>query len=198
MVLWIFGYGSLVWKAGFEYEEQIVGFIRDYRRVFYQGNTDHRGSPENPGRTVTLQPQEGAICWGVAYRVSGNDSEQLVLSYLEVREKEYDVRAYLDFFTVESSSKPAISGVLVYIGSSNRSDNKFYLGPAPVEEIASQIARSVGPAGPNHEYLFKLEEALRKIGREDEGVIELADEVRKMMQLMDGEVHCFPIERSPI
>ncbi|KAJ7562139.1 hypothetical protein O6H91_03G056000 [Diphasiastrum complanatum] len=179
MVLWIFGYGSLVWKAGFEYEEQIVGFIRDYRRVFYQGNTDHRGSPENPGRTVTLQPQEGAICWGVAYRVSGNDSEQLVLS-------------------VESSSKPAISGVLVYIGSSNRSDNKFYLGPAPVEEIASQIARSVGPAGPNHEYLFKLEEALRKIGREDEGVIELADEVRKMMQLMDGEVHCFPIERSPI
>ena len=38
MVLWVFGYGSLVWKAGFEYDERVVGFIKGYTRVFNQGN----------------------------------------------------------------------------------------------------------------------------------------------------------------
>lgn len=37
MVLWVFGYGSLLWKAGFEYDEKIIGYIKGYRRVFYQG-----------------------------------------------------------------------------------------------------------------------------------------------------------------
>lgn len=38
MVFWVFGYGSLVWNPGFEYDEKVVGFIKDYRRVFYLGN----------------------------------------------------------------------------------------------------------------------------------------------------------------
>jgi len=37
MVFWVFGYGSLVWNPGFDYDEKIVGFIKDYRRVFDLG-----------------------------------------------------------------------------------------------------------------------------------------------------------------
>lgn len=37
MVFWIFGYGSLVWNPGFEYDEKVIGFIKDYRRVFDLG-----------------------------------------------------------------------------------------------------------------------------------------------------------------
>ena len=37
MAMWLFGYGSLIWKAGFNFDERLVGLIKDYRRVFYQG-----------------------------------------------------------------------------------------------------------------------------------------------------------------
>ncbi|XP_024373184.1 gamma-glutamylcyclotransferase 2-3 [Physcomitrium patens] len=181
MVLWVFGYGSLIWKAGFDYDERVVGFIKGYTRVFNQASTDHRGTPDYPGRTVTLEPEEGAHVAGCAYRVSGYDAEQLVLSYLELREFEYDLRTFVDFFTEESPEEPVITGVLVYIGSPNRSKNRYYLGPAPLQNMASQIATARGPAGPNYEYLFRLEEALYGIGCEDEYIIELANEVRKLL-----------------
>ncbi|KAF9608441.1 hypothetical protein IFM89_009807 [Coptis chinensis] len=163
MVLWVFGYGSLIWKAGFEYNERLVGFIKGYRRVFYQGSTDHRGTPEYPGRTVTLQPVQGEVCWGAAYKVSGEEAEQIALTYLEVREKQYDVKAHLDFFTDPKDATPAISGIMVYIASPDKTLNRNYLGPASLEEMADQMIRAEGPSGPNRDYLFQLEQALLQL-----------------------------------
>jgi cation transport regulator ChaC len=187
MVLWVFGYGSLIWKAGFHYDERRVGFIKGYRRLFHQGSTDHRGTPANPGRTVTLEPDDGHTCWGVAYRVSGHEAEEIALSYLEVREKEYDQKAYLDFYFDEDSTEPAISGVLVYIASADKKLNKNYLGPAPLEMMAHQIVGAVGPSGPNIEYLFQLETALLEIGCKDSHVTDLANAVRKDLTCKHGD-----------
>lgn len=181
MVLWVFGYGSLIWKAGFEYEERLVGFIKGYRRVFYQGSTDHRGTPEYPGRAVTLEPLQDQICWGVAYKVSGEEAEQIALTYLEVREKQYDVKAYVDFFTNPKDTTPAVSGVMVYIASPDKKVNRNYLGPASLEEMAEQIVCAKGPSGPNRDYLFHLEQALIHLGWEDKHVTDLANAVRKLL-----------------
>eukprot|EP00246_Nothoceros_aenigmaticus_P001264 TRINITY_DN11733_c0_g1_i2.p1 TRINITY_DN11733_c0_g1~~TRINITY_DN11733_c0_g1_i2.p1 ORF type:complete len:233 (-),score=18.26 TRINITY_DN11733_c0_g1_i2:412-1110(-) len=181
MVLWVFGYGSLVWRTGFTYDERVVGYIKGYKRVFHQGSTDHRGTPESPGRTVTLKLEEGSICWGAAYRVSGHDAEQLTLSYLNVRERQYDVRDYINFYTEDSSAEPAISAVLVYIATADKSKNRTYLGPAPMDVMASQIAKAVGPSGTNYEYLFRLEESLLEIGYCDEEIVALSNEVRKLL-----------------
>ncbi|KAG0554477.1 hypothetical protein KC19_12G094900 [Ceratodon purpureus] len=186
MVLWVFGYGSLLWKAGFEYDERMIGYIKDYRRVFHQASTDHRGTPEYPGRVVTLEAKEGEVTWGAAYRVSGHDNEKLVLSYLDLREQEYDQKSYVNLYTADSSETPALCNVLVYIGSSEISRNKFWAGPAPLEVMAEQIARAVGPSGPNYEYLFLLEKSLRELDCVDEDISELAEAVRKYMNSSNG------------
>lgn len=190
MVLWVFGYGSLIWKAGFKYDQCLPGFIKGYRRVFYQGSTDHRGTPEYPGRTVTLEPSPDDICFGVAYKVSQEEDIEIAITYLEVREKQYDQKVYLDFYTEPDNCEPSVSNVMVYIASSDKTLNKNYLGPASLEDIAKQIVRAEGPSGPNRDYLFQLEKALVQLGCKDDHVMDLAKEVRCILSkdVKDDEI----------
>ncbi|CAN6464542.1 unnamed protein product [Victoria cruziana] len=182
MVLWVFGYGSLVWNPGFEYDEKIIGYIKGYRRVFNLACIDHRGTPENPARTCTLEAVEEEVCWGAAFCVKGGpEKERAAMEYLVRRECEYDLKIHVDFYKEGEGLTPTATGVLVFTSTPDKVGNKYYLGPAPLEEMASQIAHASGPCGNNMEYLFSLEKALYNIGHEDDYVIELANEVRKVL-----------------
>lgn len=79
---------------------------------------------------------------------------------LEHREKQYDGREYLDVYTSDSDSEPALCNVLTFVATS-KSVN--WLGPASLESVAQQIAAAIGPSGPNHEYLDQLAKALWKV-----------------------------------
>ncbi|KAH8503967.1 hypothetical protein Peur_046444 [Populus x canadensis] len=194
MVFWVFGYGSLVWNPGFEYDEKVIGFIKDYRRVFDLACIDHRGTPESPARTCTLENVEGAICWGAAYCVRGGpESERLAMEYLERRECEYDKKTLVDFYKEGEPSEPALTGVIVFTSTPDKVSNKYYLGPAPLEEMARQIATAHGPCGNNRDYLFSLERAMFAIGHEDDMVIELAKEVRRVLGTKGNGI---PVEKK--
>lgn len=54
---WIFGYGSLCWNPGFEYENCLAGYIRGYVRRFWQGNTTHRGTIDKVREPFTILGQ---------------------------------------------------------------------------------------------------------------------------------------------
>uniref|UniRef100_A0A452H7J6 Gamma-glutamylcyclotransferase n=1 Tax=Gopherus agassizii TaxID=38772 RepID=A0A452H7J6_9SAUR len=156
--LWIFGYGSLVWRPDFEFSSRKVGFIRGYSRRFWQGDTFHRGNEKMPGRVVTLQEDYDACTWGVAYEVCG---EQIAasLQYLNMREAVlggYDTKLVKFHPQDKEAEEPILA--LVYIATPQ---NPTYLGPASEEDIAAQIIVSSGRSGHNIEYLLRLADFMR-------------------------------------
>ncbi|CAN9502216.1 unnamed protein product [Ophioblennius macclurei] len=155
--LWIFGYGSLVWKPDFVYRRSKVGHIKGYKRRFWHGDDFYRGDKEKPGRVVTLVEDEDACTWGVAYEVTDSQIEES-LQYLNTREvKGGGYTTEMVEFTPKEKGQGTMSA-LVYIATS---DNPIYLGPAPVQEIAAQIANCRGNTGHNAEYLVRLAEFMR-------------------------------------
>lgn len=86
----------------------------------------------------------------------------LSIQALEEREKQYDTRLRLPVFSQPGDSTPRLLSALVYVATANGEKNENWLGPAPLEAIAQQIATAHGPSGPNREYLFHLADALSK------------------------------------
>lgn len=171
---WVFGYGSLTYKVDFAYLECEVASITGWKRRFWQGSHDHRGTPDAPGRVVTLVPDPGTVCRGVAYRI-----DPAVFAHLDHREKNGYERHRVDIALRESGR--TVPGTL-YVADQR---NPAYLGPAGLDEIAAHIAAAHGPSGANRDYLFGLAEALRRIGDNDLHVAELERCVRSTVQRND-------------
>ena len=153
--VWLFGYGSLIYKADFPFIERRPASIANWTRRFWQGSHDHRGTEAAPGRVATLVPEPGAVCHGMAYLITPQ-----VFAHLDHREKNGYLRLATDVVFDDDTS---VEG-LVYIASA---DNAAFLGEASEQAIALQIATSHGPSGPNRDYLLDLAHALREMGRDD-------------------------------
>ena len=170
--LWVFGYGSLVWRPDFPYAERRTGFIEHWSRRFWQGSTDHRGTPEQPGRVVTLVSEADAICWGIAYRLSAPERAR-VLEGLDYRERGGFVREEAAVKLHRGNpGRPEVVRALIYLATP---ENANYLGPAPLPRIAEQVERCHGPSGSNREYVLELARSLSEIGADDDHVFALAE-----------------------
>lgn len=214
--MWVFGYGSLIWKADFPFEKKLVGHIRGYIRRFYQKSTDHRGVPNRPGRVVTLlaSTDPNDKVWGVAYKISTENIDNVV-NHLDFREKGgYKKKTVLfypcDFSkSVQSSSNANVFSndlmqtsistaslsiasdeapfyLTIYIGEE---DNPNFAGTENIDIIASHILVSRGISGSNTEYLYKLASAMRTIapGVQDEHLFALERAVKQLEKEKDNE-----------
>jgi cation transport regulator ChaC len=170
--LWIFGYGSLIWRVDFPYAESRPAYIEGYVRRFWQGSTDHRGVPGAPGRVVTLVEQPGATCWGMAYRIAA-EQRDTVLAHLDYREKGGYQRTRL---TLYLKDRPAVMGITYHATEYNEN----FLGAADHLAIARQIMTSRGPSGHNVEYALRLHEALTELDAHDPHVHEIARHIQQL------------------
>jgi len=166
--VWLFGYGSLIYKADFPFLERRPASITGWTRRFWQGSHDHRGTEAAPGRVVTLVPDAQAICHGMAYLVTPEE-----FAHLDHREKNGYLRLATEIRFEDGSSAEG----LVYIATH---ENAAFLGPASEQAIARQIAASRGPSGPNSEYLLELAKALRELGKDDPHVFEIERHLMKL------------------
>jgi cation transport protein ChaC len=179
---WIFGYGSLIWRPDIPYLQRRPARVYGWQRRFWQGSHDHRGMPDQPGRVVTLVPDQQAWCDGVAYLVEAEIIGN-VFDALDHREKNgyqrYDVTLHLgaDRAAEQTTETRSLEPGLVYIAPQH---NFAYLGPAPLAEMAAQIYHSQGPSGRNIDYLLELATALRELDADDPHVFELETAVRKL------------------
>uniref|UniRef100_A0A1B6LMI0 glutathione-specific gamma-glutamylcyclotransferase n=1 Tax=Graphocephala atropunctata TaxID=36148 RepID=A0A1B6LMI0_9HEMI len=180
--LWIFGYGSLLWKTEFPFAEKQVGFIKGYLRRFYQSSKDHRGIPDKPGRVVTLLPSPNSEdqVWGIAYKIEDKDKD-LVVRQLDFREKNGYTKVNITFYPVDLVAKTEGKPfkLVIYVGEKT---NEHYAGEADVETIAQQIVAACGPSGTNREYLYRLADAMRAIapGQDDIHLFSLEAAVKRL------------------
>lgn len=158
----MFGYGSLIYKVDFPFLEREEAAIAGWERRFWQGSHDHRGTPKEPGRVVTLIPVAGSQCKGVAYRVAHE-----VFAHLDHREKNGYERHAISMLLAKTQRR--VGGIL-YVA---RADNEAYLGPAALPQLAAHIDRCSGPSGSNRDYVLALAQALRELDDRDPHVLAL-------------------------
>jgi len=188
--LWIFGYGSLVWRPAFAHRRAVPASIEGWARRFWQGSTDHRGLPDRPGRVVTLLPRAHPMlsrcphppepCWGTAYEVEAAAADA-VLAGLDHRERGGYARLEIEIRL--TGHPPRTVPGLVYVATP---ENPEFLGPASPEAIARQIATARGPSGANPEYVFELARSLRAMAAPDGHVFEVEAALLRVLGEADG------------
>ncbi|KAI3383217.1 hypothetical protein SNEBB_006827 [Seison nebaliae] len=189
MTIWIFGYGSLIWKVDFPVARQQIGYVEGYCRRFWQKSEDHRGFPGKPGRVLTLSERNNHPLVGIAYEVREADEEK-VLSHLDVREKGGYTKKIVKFYSLDNSLGKKY--VILFHGTT---ENEFYKETENLKDLAKIIGSSEGPSGKNDEYLIKLCDKLKHIYAELTNNHNLSEEERTAwnLSLSDDNGHIFKL-----
>jgi cation transport protein ChaC len=168
---WVFGYGSLMWRPGFAFEERVAAVLHGRRRAFCIYSVHHRGTSARPGLVLGLAP--GGSVRGAAYRIP---DEAWPETYAYLREREQPTETYVE------------ARVAVRLADGRRIEATSFLsdtghpqwaGVLDPERQARLIAGARGLSGRNIDYLRDLVDHLKAEGVRD----------RAMERLMERVVH---------
>ncbi|PWV98093.1 cation transport protein ChaC [Hoeflea marina] len=150
---WVFGYGSLMWRPGFDHVETRMALLRGYHRALCVWSHVHRGTPERPGLVLGLD--RGGSCRGLAFRVLGQDRDA-VMAYLRARELVTSV--YL-----ETSHRVRLETGIDVQAVAYVVDRRHvqYSGPLSTEDAVRSVRGAVGQSGPNEAYVRNTVDHLR-------------------------------------
>lgn len=156
--LWIFGYGSLMWRPGFAYEEKARARVEGYSRSFCVYSVHHRGVEGQPGLVLGLD--RGGSCTGMAYRVAAKNAAA-TLDYLREREQVNGVyRETRLTVSLLEGDKREVFGLTYVVERAHPS----YVSHLPVSAQARLISTASGLSGQNVAYLVNTWAHLEELG----------------------------------
>lgn len=170
--LWVFGYGSLMWKPEMEFAETRPALLNGWHRRFCLWQWRWRGSRRNPGLMLALD--RGGACRGMAYRLAAPDVRAKVL---KVWRREMTGNGYLPRWMTLRSVQGPLRG-LVFVANT---EGERYAGKIPDELIADHMAHACGEAGSSAEYLLQTVLRCEELGIHDRFLWRLQELVAERM-----------------
>ena len=170
--LWVFGYGSLLWRPGFSFVEKVPARITGLHRSLCVYSFVHRGTPEQPGLVLGLD--RGGACRGIAFRVAHADREKTI-HYL--REREQATSVYLEVLrgvTLLGQQERRVQA-LTYVVDRGHAQ---YAGKLNIEERLKLIRHGHGRSGANPEYVLATVAELESLGCRDAELHALAQRLK--------------------
>jgi cation transport protein ChaC len=166
--LWVFGYGSLMWRPGFPFSEAAPALLKGAHRALCVYSVVHRGTHAQPGLVLGLD--RGGACRGIAFRVT-NGAETDTVAYLREREQVTDVyvEAVRPVRLLDGSGRALKA--LTYLVDRNHDQ---YAGGLPLEEQLRIVRGGKGQAGGNAEYVMRTLRHLEETGVHDDLLSNLA------------------------
>src|SRR5215813_558764 len=166
--LWVFGYGSLMWRPGFESIEQAPARLIGEHRALCVYSFVHRGTPEKPGLVLGLD--RGGACRGVAFRVAEKHRAATV-SYLREREQVTSVyREVMRSVWLENEARQRVSA-LTYVVDRGHVQ---YAGRLSMAEQLRHVLQGHGQSGVNRDYVLSTVKAIEAEGFRDAPLHQLA------------------------
>ncbi len=153
---WIFGYGSLMWRPGFEYQARTEATLHGFHRGFCVFSHVHRGTPEVPGLVLGLD--RGGSCKGIAYQVA-EEHWPGTLSYLRAREQATMIYLERDI-PIRLKGGAQVRATTYIVDRTHRQ----YAGRLSLEEQIRLVRQGVGQSGANPEYVINAVAHLEAMG----------------------------------
>lgn len=156
--LWIFGYGSLMWNPGFDFEERVPGKLVGAHRSLCVKSVHWRGTPERPGLVLGLD--HGGACVGIAFRVAPTQAAA-TLAYLREREQVTNIyRETVRRVWLRDGSQRAVRAVTYMVDRGHAQ----YAGALTRDERLHLIRQGHGIGGPNVDYVSATADHLAELG----------------------------------
>lgn len=166
--LWVFGYGSLMWRPGFDYLERVPAKLIGLHRSLCVYSHVHRGTPERPGLVLGLD--RGGACRGIAYRVAAARRKETV-AYLRAREQATSV--YLEVYrrvTLEKPGDPVVRAMTYVVDRGHTQ----YAGRLSPDVQLHMVRQGHGQSGANPDYVKNTVKSIEEQGFRDAGLHGLA------------------------
>jgi cation transport protein ChaC len=166
--LWVFGYGSLMWRPGFEFIEQVPARLIGEHRALCVYSFDHRGTPEKPGLVLGLD--RGGACRGIAFRVAAGLRDHTV-DYLRGREQTTHVyREVMRSVWLQDDARQRVSA-LAYVVDRGHVQ---YAGRLSLAEQLRYVQQGHGRSGNNRDYVQSTVKSIEAQGFRDPQLHQLA------------------------